>query len=116
MNIEGDAILLRIFIGESDKHDHRALSDVIVQEARAKGLAGATVLRGVTGFGLSARIRSSRLLDLSSDLPVVVEIVDREERLTGFLDRLDELLEESGCGGLVTMEKAQVLRYLHRPG
>lgn len=114
MHIEGDAVLLRVFIGESDKHGHRALSDVIVQEARAQGLAGATVLRGVSGFGKSARIRSARVLDLSSDLPVVVEIVDREDRLKGFLTRLDELLEESGCGGLVTLEKAQVLRYLNR--
>ena len=116
MHIEGDAVLLRMFIGESDKHGHRALSDVIVQEARAKGLAGATVLRGVTGFGPSARIRSSRVLDLSSDLPIVVEIVDREDRLMEFLERVNELLEEAGCGGLITLEKARVLRYITAPG
>lgn len=113
MHIEGDASLLRIFIGESDKHGHKVLYEVIVQEARSLGLAGATVLRGISGFGASARVRSSRVLDLSSDLPIVVEVVDEETKIDRFLQRVNELLEESGSGGLVTVEKAHVHRYLH---
>ena len=114
MHIEGDASLLRIFIGESDKHGHKALYEVLVEEARSRGLAGATVIRGVSGFGPSARIRSSRVLDLSSDLPIVVEIVDQDANIDDFLERVNELLEESQTGGLVTVEKARVIRYLHR--
>jgi PII-like signaling protein len=113
MHIEGDASLLRVFIGESDKHGHRALHDVIVEEARANGLAGATVLRAIGGYGLSARMRSTRILDLSSDLPIVVEIIDEEAKISDFLVRLNELLEETNAGGLVTLEKAHIIRYLH---
>jgi len=113
MHIEGDASLLRIFLGEADKVGHKALYEAIVEEARASGLAGATVLRGIHGFGLSARMRSSRILDLSSDLPVVVEIVDAVDKVTAFLDSVNRLLEEADSGGLVTIEKAHVIRYLH---
>ena len=113
MHIEGEAILLRIFIGEADKLGHRALYEVLIQEARAQGLAGATALRGIQGFGPSARMRSSRILDLSSDLPVLVEIVDEDAKVRAFLDRVTELLEEAESGGLVTREKAHVIRYLH---
>lgn len=113
MHIEGEATLLRVFIGEADKLGHKALFDVIVEEARAAGLAGATVLRGIQGFGLSAKMRSSRILDLSSDLPVVVEIVDEESKVAGFVDKLNDLLERADSGGLVTVEKAHVIRYLH---
>jgi len=113
MHIEGDASLLRIFLGEADKVGHKALYEAIVEEARAAGLAGATVLRGIHGFGLSARMRSSRILDLSSDLPVVVEIVDAVDKVTAFLDNVNRLLEEADSGGLVTVEKAHVIRYLH---
>jgi PII-like signaling protein len=113
MHIEGEATLLRIFIGETDKHGHKALYDVIVEEARAAGLAGATALRGIQGFGPSARMRSSRVLDLSSDLPVLVEIVDEEAKVSAFVERVTQLLEEAESGGLVTLEKAHVIRYLH---
>jgi PII-like signaling protein len=113
MHIEGDATLLRVFIGEADKLGHKALFDVIVEEARAAGLAGATVLRGIQGFGLSAKMRSSRILDLSSDLPVVVEIVDEAEKVAAFTEILNDLLEKADSGGLVTVEKAHVIRYLH---
>jgi len=116
MHIEGEATLLRVFIGEADKLGHKALFDVIVEEARAAGLAGATVLRGIQGFGLSAKMRSSRILDLSSDLPVVVEIVDEESKVAGFVDKLNDLLERADSGGLVTVEKAHVIRYLHGAG
>jgi len=113
MHLERDASLLRIFIGEADKVAHKALYEAIVEKARAAGLAGATVLRGVHGFGLSARMRSSRILDLSSDLPVVVEIVDAGEKITAFLETVDRLMEEADSGGLVTVEKAHVIRYQH---
>lgn len=113
MHLERDASLLRIFIGEADKVAHKALYEAIVEQARAAGLAGATVLRGVHGFGLSARMRSSRILDLSSDLPVVVEIVDAGEKITAFLETVDRLMEEADSGGLVTVEKAHVIRYQH---
>ena len=116
MHIEGDATLLRIFLGEADKVGHKALYEVIVEEARSRGLAGATVLRGIHGFGLSARMRSSRILDLSSDLPVVVEIVDEATKIDDFLSTINDLLEEADSGGLVTVEKAHVIRYLHGGG
>ena len=79
MHIEGDATLLRIHVGEADKIGHKSLYQAIVEAAREQGIAGATVLRGIQGFGLSARMRSSRILDLSTDLPVVVEIIDMED-------------------------------------
>jgi PII-like signaling protein len=113
MHIEGDATLLRIHVGEADKIGHKSLYQSIVEAAREAGLAGATVLRGIQGFGLSARMRSSRILDLSTDLPVVVEIIDKEDRISGFLEHVSRLLEEAESGGLVTMEKAHVIRYLH---
>lgn len=114
MKLEGEGKLLRIFLGESDKDGHHALYTVIVKTAREKGLAGATVLRGVEGFGANSRmIHTARILRLSEDLPIVVEIVDTEEKIKGFLPVLDELMERSGCGGMVTLEKAHVLRYSH---
>jgi len=101
------AYLLRIFIGESDKAGGRPLYEVLVEEARAKGMAGATVLRGFLGFGANSRIHTSRILRLSEDLPVVVEIVDRKEKIEAFLEDLDHLIDE----GLVTLEKARVIAY-----
>jgi PII-like signaling protein len=113
MHIEGDATLLRIHVGEADKIGHKSLYQAIVEAAREQGIAGATVLRGIQGFGLSARMRSSRILDLSTDLPVVVEIIDMEEKIRAFLEHVSRLLEEAESGGVVTMEKAHVIRYLH---
>ncbi len=107
MPIKGEAVLLRAFFGEDDRFEGRPLHEMIVHEAREAGLAGATVLRGAIGFGHSAVIRSSRTLALSEDLPVVVEIVDREERIEAFLPRLDEMMS----GGLVTLEKVRVIEY-----
>jgi PII-like signaling protein len=104
MHIEGD---------EADKIGHKSLYQAIVEAAREQGIAGATVLRGIQGFGLSARMRSSRILDLSTDLPVVVEIIDKEEKIRAFLEHVSRLLEEAESGGVVTMEKAHVIRYLH---
>src|SRR5882762_8973753 len=100
MKIEGPALRLTVFIGESDQWHHRPLYTEIVHRAHAAGLAGATVLRGVEGYGASNHIHTSRLLSLSEDLPVAVIIIDAEERIRGFLRELDELIKE----GLVILE------------
>jgi PII-like signaling protein len=112
MKLPDEAKLLRIFIGESDKHHGKPLYEVIVEMARAQGLAGATVLRGVLGFGADSRMHSAKILRLSEDLPVVIEIVDKPERIESFLPLIDPLIEE----GLVTMEKVQVIAYRHSQG
>lgn len=116
MELNGTAKLLRIFIGESDKHGHTPLYEVIVKEARATGLAGATAWRGVLSFGATSRIRSAKILDLSADLPLIIEIVDDAGRIDAFLPRLNALIEESKCGGLVTMEQVNIVRHLHEAG
>lgn len=113
MQAQSEAKLLRIFIGEADKIRHAPLYETIVREAKAAGLAGATAWRGLTGFGPSTRIRTAKILDLSADMPIVVEITDEEPKIAAFLPVLDRLLEEAGGGGLVTMEKVQIIRYRH---
>lgn len=105
------AKLLRIHVGETDRARRQPLYEVLVAEARAAGLAGATVLRGIESYGASSVVHRSRLVELSEDLPVVVEIVDAEEKIRSFLERVDPLLEESGCGVLMTMETVEVVRY-----
>src|SRR5574338_1656313 len=100
-----DAMLLRIFLGESDKAGHRPLYEAIVLKAREAHLAGATVLRGPMGFGKSSRVHTSKILRLSMDLPLVIEIVDSEEKINAFLPVLDDMMG----GGLVTLEKAKVI-------
>ena len=112
MNISGQAVLLRVFVGESDKVGHLPLYEAIVKRARDADLAGATVLKGVMGFGATARIRTQKILDLSSDLSLVIEIVDEEEKITAFQIILTELFEKAGCGGLVTLENIRVVHYL----
>lgn len=107
MQIPQDAVLLRIFIGESDKWQHKPLYEAIVLKARELHLAGATVLRGPMGFGKSSRLHTSKILRLSMDLPLVIEIVDSEEKINSFLPVLDEMVG----GGLVTMEKVKVVHY-----
>lgn len=107
MKLEGEQKLLRVFIGEADRWESKPLYEAIVAEARTLGLAGATVLKGVMGFGLSARVHTAKLLELSHDLPVVVEIVDREERIAKLLPKLDVMVAD----GLVTIEKAHVILY-----
>jgi len=102
-----DGKLLRIFIGESDHHGGMPLSEWIVREARKKGLAGATVLRGQEGFGAHSRLHTSKILRLSTDLPVVIEIVDREEKIEAFLPHIDGAIKE----GLATLEKVEVRWY-----
>jgi PII-like signaling protein len=105
------ANLLRIHIGEMDRARGKPLFEALVTEARAAGLSGATVLRGIESFGASSVVHRARLLELSEDLPIVVEIVDAEERIRAFLERIDPLLEEAGCGVLMTMEKVEILRW-----
>ena len=113
MELNGEAKLLRIFIGESDKLRHLPLYEVIVREAKAAGLAGATAWKGLMGFGPSTRIRTAKILDLSGDLPMIVEINDSEEKINAFLPKLHEIFEQSQCGGLVTLERVDVIRYTH---
>ncbi|HEY0376890.1 MAG TPA: DUF190 domain-containing protein [Pyrinomonadaceae bacterium] len=107
MIIPEDGYLLRIFIGESDKHGHHALYEAIVLKAREAGLAGATVLRGVMGFGKHSVLHTAKILRLSEDLPMVVEIVDTLEKIEHFLPTLDEMISD----GLVTLEQVRVIQY-----
>jgi uncharacterized protein len=110
MQLPSEAELLRIFIGESDKVQGRPLYEAIVQEARKRGMAGATVLKGTLGFGANSRIHTAKILRLSEDLPLVIEIVDKPERIAEFLPVLDEMIGE----GLVTLEKVRIITYRHR--
>jgi len=110
MQIPHDAVLLRIFIGESDRWHHQPLYEAIVLKAREMQLAGATVLRGPMGFGKSSRLHTAKILRLSMDLPLVIEIVDSEEKIQEFLPVLDGMMG----GGMVTMEKVRCLEYRGR--
>src|SRR5436309_700064 len=106
MQLPKDAMLLRIFLGQDERHEHQPLYEAIVMKAREHHFAGATVLRGSLGFGHSSRIHTTKVLRLSQDLPMVVEIVDSEEKIAAFLPVLDTMMDS----GLVTLEKVQVLR------
>jgi PII-like signaling protein len=110
VKLEGEGQLLRIFIGEGDRWHGKPLYEVIVARAREAGLAGATVLRGLMGFGAKSRIHTAKVLRLSEDLPIVIEIVDTPEKIARVLPMLDEMVED----GMVTLEKVQVIAY--RPG
>lgn len=105
--IEGEQVLMRIFIGESDKWDGRPLASALVELFRSKHLAGATVLRGVAGFGPSSILHTAGILKLSADLPLVIEVIDSQEHLDAVLPEVDRMMS----GGLITMEKVRVLRY-----
>jgi PII-like signaling protein len=111
MNLPHEATLLRIFIGESDRWDHKPLYEVIVLKARETHLAGATVLRGPMGFGKSSLLHTAKILRLSMDLPMIIEIVDSEEKIQAFLPQLDKMMK----GGLVTLEKVRVIDYRANP-
>ncbi|MDF3291506.1 MULTISPECIES: DUF190 domain-containing protein [Streptomyces] len=108
MRLTGPALRVTIYVGENDTWHHRPLHSEIVHRAHAAGLAGASVFKGVEGFGASSLIHTSRLLSLSEDLPVAVVIVDTEERVRAFLPQLDELVSE----GLVTLDECEVIRYV----
>ena len=107
MQIPKEAVLLRILIGESDRFEHKPLYEAIVLKAREAGLAGATVLRGAMGFGKSSHLHTAKILRLSMDLPLVIEIVDSEEKVNAFLPLLDKIMQ----GGLVTLEPVRVVHY-----
>lgn len=110
MKIEGQAVRLTIFIGEDDTWHHKPLYHEIVHRAHAAGLAGASVLRGIEGYGATSRIHTTRLLSLSEDLPIAIVIVDTDERIRAFLPQLDELISE----GLVIIDPVEVIRYVGR--
>jgi uncharacterized protein len=107
MRVPKDAMLLRIFLGEDDRSDGRPLYEALVIKAREMHLAGATVLRGPMGFGRSSRLHTAKILRLSEDLPIVIEIVDAEAPIRSFLDGIEPMMQS----GLVTLERVQVLRY-----
>ena len=110
MKLEGPGLLLRVFVGESDRWEGAPLYEAVVRRARLKGLAGASVFRGAEGFGANSRVHSTRLLRLSQDLPILIEIVDREEAIRAFLPELDEMVGE----GLATLERVEVILYRRR--
>jgi uncharacterized protein len=107
MKLEGEGRLLRIFVGESDRWHGKPLYEAIVGRARKEGLAGATVVRGLEGFGAHSRLHTTRILRLSEDLPVVIELVDTAEKIEAFLPGLDEMVSE----GMVTLEQVHVIAY-----
>jgi len=107
MTIPAESVLLRIFCGEDDRHGHTPLYEAIVLKAREAGLAGATMLRGMTGFGHSSHLHTAKILRLSQDLPVVIEIVDSRDKIEAFLPTIEDMLGSA----LVTMEKVQVVQY-----
>jgi len=111
MKLEGEGKLVRVFVGESDRWHGKPLYQAIVERMREAGLAGATVVRGIEGFGATSRLHTTRILQLSTDLPVVIEIVDTDERIDGILPILDEMVGD----GLVTLEKVHIITYRGSP-
>lgn len=105
----GEQVLMRIFIGEGDRYEHKPLYEALVELLRSEGFAGATVLRGVCGFGANRVYHTQKLLDLSADLPLVVEAVDTQEKITAIMPRIDAMMR----GGMITLEKVNVTRYSH---
>jgi PII-like signaling protein len=111
MENNANAKLLRIFIGESDKAGHQPLYEAIVFEAKKQSLSGATVTRGIMGFGANSKVHTTKLFEISADLPLVIEIVDTEEKIREFTKTVEQLFEQTKSGGLITLEKAEVIRY-----
>ena len=107
MKLEGEGKLLRIFIGESDKHGRKPLYQAIVEMLREEGMAGATVLRGVEGFGAKSHLHTARILRLSEDLPIVIEVADTAEKIEAIMPKLDEMVTD----GMVTLERVEVVTY-----
>jgi PII-like signaling protein len=107
VKLEGEGKLLRIFIGESDKHGRKPLYQAIVEMLREEGMAGATVLRGVEGFGANSHLHTARILRLSADLPIVIEVADTAEKVEAIMPKLDEMVTD----GMVTLERVEVVTY-----
>ena len=115
VEFKGKGGLLRVFVGADDRYKGKPLFEAIVLQLREEGLAGATVLRGIEGFGADSRvIKSARLLRLSQDLPILIEVVDSADRLRQAIATIEEMLEEVGCGSLMTLEDVEIIRY--KPG
>ncbi len=114
--IHGEGKLVRIFIGEGDRHGSRPLHEAILYLAREMGLAGGTVLRGVAGYGADSIVHTTRLLRLSEDLPIVVEVVELPERIEPFVRQVEKMIDEARCGGLITLERAEIIRYQSERG
>ena len=106
----GENVLMRIFIGEQDRYNHKPLYEALVEMFRKEGFAGATVIRCISGFGAHSVYHTMKLLDLSADLPVIVEVVDSQEKIDAIMSQVDEMMD----GGLITLEKATVIRYTHK--
>ena len=104
-------LLLRIFIGENDRHLGKPLYETLLLEARRMGLHGGTVLRGIAGFGASSVLHTTRILRMSHDLPIVLEVVDSQDLMDPYIERVEEMLDAAGCGALITSEKVNVIRY-----
>lgn len=111
MKIKGEAKLLRIFVGENDKYGSIPVYEKIVLKARENGLAGATVYKGIMGYGGRSKIHTSKILRLSEDLPMIIEIVDEIEKIENFIPVINEIFEKSRSGGLITIEKAEIIKY-----
>ncbi len=111
MKLSGEGKLLRIFFGEADRYDGQQLFEAIVHLARSRGLAGATVLRGVEGFGARSRIHKSTILELSEDLPILVEVVDTTDKIEALIPEIDAMIEKARCGAMMTIEKVDVRKY-----
>jgi uncharacterized protein len=115
MELNADSKLLRIFIGEIDKLGHQPLYEAILFAAKKQGLAGCTVYRGIMSYGASTIIHTAKFIEISQDLPIIIEIVDLEEKINAFVNTVDDMIQKAACGGLITIEKANVLYYKHRP-
>lgn len=111
MQLHANSKLIRIFVGELDKTGHKPLYEAILLAAREKGLAGCTVLRGIMGFGASSVVHAAKLIEISEDLPIVIEIIDSTDKIDSFIEVINDLMEQSGRGGLITTEKVDVAYY-----
>lgn len=113
MKLEGEGKLLRIFCGESDKIEHKMLYEALMLKARETGMSGTTVLRGIAGFGAKSLIHTAKILVLSEDLPLIIEIVDTAEKIDQFKEIACKMIEDSRCGALITEERANIIKYTH---
>lgn len=107
----GEKVLMRIFVGEARRHAHRPLYEALVELLMAEGVTGATVLKGVAGYGAHRVYHTHKLLELSADMPIILEVVESQEKIDAIMPKLDEMID----GGMITLEKATVIRYSHKP-